>query len=799
MDATQQPSGSKRGVLPIWAGELIVQSGRQNGARRPLQIPLTVIGKAAGCDIRLNSTNIGEMHCLLVHGPTGLMIRDLDSANGTFVNGERTTSLNLKDGDLLTIGSFQFRLHLPPRSFAIPDQAAGGETVKITESDQDALRLQAAAVAAQQCSLGEEEANLQHRKASLERQEEQLASHLEEKRRKLQILNDRAQAERQSLQQDRLAYEQHIEKITSDLSAAQREVLQNQEQFLAERRRLAELYRRLRGRLHEQLYAQKQKVKQREDDLITRAKALEQENLRMDQREQKIEAMRLEFNADYTTGRNQLKDGWQRLRQAQHAWRQRRGQERQVLKQRGSGLEDAQKILEKAQRDFLREKEAWNIQRHTLDQDVAGLETRVRNQRQRIIQQQLEINRLDNLVRLRQGTGNREQGTGNREQGALVPVPCSLVPVPCSLVPVPCSEQPEPADDKKRGRPHGSRSKLAKINRELENEVQDRLAHLERLAGDLADQRLLLLEQWQRLVQTQNHWENDHTLTANELEALTLRLREQEQDLNQRERSYEQAEHQFRLRHRELTHLRQHLVAWRARLKTRENVLEGEREQLLTDVQSREELVEKQLSSLTELRRRWTRRRRRELTQLHSDCTAYDRLLQECNLLRQTLADRTSELEEEKRKLTEKTLALEQYRQEFFVRADHPHAERRLERLRRRWLAQNAAAVRNLTQQRETLQTELAAMQNHLNELVKRQQLVTQAEDELTDKQTTFEHQQVLAAVRTARLEQDLQSAESQRQLIEQQLGKMKEEIERIARQLLEEPEPQTPALDQAA
>ena len=158
----------------------------------------------------------------------------------------------------------------------------------------------------------------------------------------------------------------------------------------------------------------------------------------------------------------------------------------------------------------------------------------------------------------------------------------------------------------------------------------------------------------------------------------------------------------------------------------------------------------------------------------------------------------SAELEEEKRKLTEKTLALEQYRQEFFVRADHPHAERRLERLRRRWLAQNAAAVRNVTQQRETLQTELTAMQNHLNELLKRQQLVTQAEDELTDKQTTFEHQQALAAVRNARLEQDLQSAESQRQLIEQQLGKMKEEIERIARQLLEEPETLTRSVSEA-
>src|SRR5580658_2435452 len=126
MDAKGQPSGKKRGSAPVWAGELIVQNGRQSGARRGLQVPLTIVGKDPGCDIRLNSSGIDSLHCLLVHGPTGLMIRDLDSANGTFVNGERTGSVSLKDGDLLTIGGFEFRLNLPPRSFSISEQVGEG-------------------------------------------------------------------------------------------------------------------------------------------------------------------------------------------------------------------------------------------------------------------------------------------------------------------------------------------------------------------------------------------------------------------------------------------------------------------------------------------------------------------------------------------------------------------------------------------------------------------------------------------------------------------------------------------------
>ena len=93
MDAKANPPGKKRGPAPVWAGELIVQNGRKSGARRPLQVPLTIVGKDPGCDIRLNSSGIDSLHCLLVHGPTGLIIRDLDSANGTFVNGERAGSV----------------------------------------------------------------------------------------------------------------------------------------------------------------------------------------------------------------------------------------------------------------------------------------------------------------------------------------------------------------------------------------------------------------------------------------------------------------------------------------------------------------------------------------------------------------------------------------------------------------------------------------------------------------------------------------------------------------------------------
>src|SRR5438105_2351484 len=85
------------------AGELVVQNGRQAGASKALNAPLTLIGRAPGCDIRLNLESIHPLHCALLPGPSGLILRDLGSDSGTFVNDQRVTSCLLSDGDMLGI------------------------------------------------------------------------------------------------------------------------------------------------------------------------------------------------------------------------------------------------------------------------------------------------------------------------------------------------------------------------------------------------------------------------------------------------------------------------------------------------------------------------------------------------------------------------------------------------------------------------------------------------------------------------------------------------------------------------
>src|SRR5436190_2229938 len=82
---------------------------------------------------------------------------------------------HLADGDAVEIGPFQFTV-----SLATPRTAEMASAAAITLGrEHEALRIQAAAVAAQQAGLLEEEGRLEQRATTLQLQETQLASHLQ--------------------------------------------------------------------------------------------------------------------------------------------------------------------------------------------------------------------------------------------------------------------------------------------------------------------------------------------------------------------------------------------------------------------------------------------------------------------------------------------------------------------------------------------------------------------------------------------------------------------------------------------
>jgi serine phosphatase RsbU (regulator of sigma subunit)/pSer/pThr/pTyr-binding forkhead associated (FHA) protein len=61
-----------------------------NGNREiPLQEKITLLGRDPTCDVVINTERTSWRHVMLLHGPQGYSVEDLDSVNGTYVNGRR--------------------------------------------------------------------------------------------------------------------------------------------------------------------------------------------------------------------------------------------------------------------------------------------------------------------------------------------------------------------------------------------------------------------------------------------------------------------------------------------------------------------------------------------------------------------------------------------------------------------------------------------------------------------------------------------------------------------------------------
>jgi pSer/pThr/pTyr-binding forkhead associated (FHA) protein len=65
----------------------------------------TVIGRSKECDVQLSDANVSRRHAELRQEGATYWIVDLDSTNGTDVNGRRLKRAKLENGDRITVGS----------------------------------------------------------------------------------------------------------------------------------------------------------------------------------------------------------------------------------------------------------------------------------------------------------------------------------------------------------------------------------------------------------------------------------------------------------------------------------------------------------------------------------------------------------------------------------------------------------------------------------------------------------------------------------------------------------------------
>jgi hypothetical protein len=76
-----------------------------NGRRRVLTERRVVLGRSKECDVQVPDANVSRRHAELRQEGSSWWIVDLDSTNGTEVNGKRVPRAKLADGDKITLGS----------------------------------------------------------------------------------------------------------------------------------------------------------------------------------------------------------------------------------------------------------------------------------------------------------------------------------------------------------------------------------------------------------------------------------------------------------------------------------------------------------------------------------------------------------------------------------------------------------------------------------------------------------------------------------------------------------------------
>jgi len=107
-------SPNERSFLAI-NPRLVAVGGPLFGQTFYLDEPFVSIGRLVSNDICLDDIFVSRVHCVIRTEDGQYVIEDLNSANGTYVNGERVNAGALNEGCLIQIGASRFLFELLDR------------------------------------------------------------------------------------------------------------------------------------------------------------------------------------------------------------------------------------------------------------------------------------------------------------------------------------------------------------------------------------------------------------------------------------------------------------------------------------------------------------------------------------------------------------------------------------------------------------------------------------------------------------------------------------------------------------
>ncbi len=90
---------------------LIVHHGPNAGARFLLDVDVTSAGRSVSGDIFLDDVTVSREHAQFLREGTTFKVRDAGSLNGTYVNREPASEVELHEGDEVQIGKYRLTFY----------------------------------------------------------------------------------------------------------------------------------------------------------------------------------------------------------------------------------------------------------------------------------------------------------------------------------------------------------------------------------------------------------------------------------------------------------------------------------------------------------------------------------------------------------------------------------------------------------------------------------------------------------------------------------------------------------------
>src|SRR5262245_10011809 len=90
--------------------KLVILSAGMTGRSHELTADKTTIGRVDDNTFPITDPSVSSHHCEILLKGTDVVVHDLNSTNGTYINGDKVSEATLKPGQVLRLGQIELRL-----------------------------------------------------------------------------------------------------------------------------------------------------------------------------------------------------------------------------------------------------------------------------------------------------------------------------------------------------------------------------------------------------------------------------------------------------------------------------------------------------------------------------------------------------------------------------------------------------------------------------------------------------------------------------------------------------------------